>query len=59
MGAINHDDRYKELGNISKGVVVVVYNSGFPAFVHQFSANQMEKYWQEWCFKLATYRNIV
>jgi genome maintenance exonuclease 1 len=57
MGAINRDERYKELGNLTKGAVVVIYNSGYPALVHTFELSQMEKYWEEWCSRLDMYHN--
>jgi len=58
MGAVNMDERYKELGNISKGAVVVVYNSGYPAMVHMFTTKEMEVYWEQWCQRLHMYQNM-
>ena len=58
MGALNRDERYSNLGNINSGVVVVVYNSGFPAMVHMFNQEQMEKYWDKWCERLEMYNNM-
>lgn len=58
MGAINSDERYSRLGNLTKGVVVVVYNTGYPAMVHEFNTKQMEKYWEKWCHRLHLYQSL-
>jgi ATP-dependent exoDNAse (exonuclease V) beta subunit len=58
IGALNRDPRYSSLGNINSGVVVVVYNSGYPAMVHEFNQEQMEMYWEQWCTRLQMYKDI-
>ena len=58
IGAINSDERYKRLGNLTKGAVVVVYNSGYPAMVHMFDTQQMEMYWEQWCQRLQMFHNM-
>jgi len=58
IGAINSDERYKRLGNLTKGAVVVVYNSGYPAMVHMFNTQQMEMYWEQWCQRLQMFQNM-
>jgi len=58
IGALNRDPRYSHLGNINNGVVVVVYNSGYPAMVHMFDQEQMEMYWEQWCTRLQMFKDI-
>ena len=56
IGAINQDERYASLGNITSGAVVVIYNSGYPAMTHTFSERQLENYWKLWCQRLSQYK---
>ena len=58
MGALNRDERYRHLGNINNGAVVVVYNSGYPAMVHTFNQKEMEVYWDMWCDRLEMFKNM-
>jgi len=57
IGAINSDSRYRSLGNITTGAVVVVYNSGYPAMTHTFNESQLGHYWNLWCERLHKYNN--
>jgi len=57
VGAINMDDRYKSLGNIETGALVVVYNSGYPAVVHTFDKGKLVKYWKEWCNRIDIFKS--
>ena len=59
VGAINHDERYSSLGNITSGAVVVVYNSGYPAMTHIFSQDQLGHYWKLWCKRLHQYKLMM
>ena len=59
VGAINHDERYSSLGNITSGAVVVVYNSGYPAMTHIFSQDQLGHYWKLWCQRLHQYKLMM
>ena len=58
IGALNNDPRYHQLGNISHGAVVVVYNSGYPAMCHTFSEKQLDKYWRLWCQRLDLFKSL-
>ena len=59
IGAVNRDERYSSLGNITSGAVVVVYNSGYPAMTYTFSEEQLGHYWKLWCRRLHQYKLIM
>ena len=59
IGAVNRDERYSSLGNITSGAVVVVYNSGYPAMTHTFSQEQLGHYWKLWCLRLHQYKMMT
>ena len=59
IGAFNSDPRYKHLGNITHGAVVVVYNTGYPAMLHTFDQKQLGQYWLTWCQRLHQYKSMI
>ena len=59
IGAINQDERYAGLGNITSGAVVVIYNSGYPAMTHTFSERELGHYWSLWCQRLHQYKLMM
>ncbi|XP_054712203.1 mitochondrial genome maintenance exonuclease 1-like [Uloborus diversus] len=57
VGALNFDPRFQYL--VSKGLIVVAYDTGIHATVHFISEKAMKEYWNQWLNRVTLYWESV